>query len=143
MRGPWPRAAGWRRYREIATILAQHGFVMVMDSLGLSRHLSIKQRWLRARVPEDDANWAERLGLVLAAMGPTFVKLGQLASLRSDILPQRLVTALEKLQSDVPPFGFDVLVQTLEAAWGRPMADVLLYINPEPLAAASLGQVHQ
>ncbi len=143
MRVAWSRAAGWRRYREIASILAQHGFVMVMDSLGLSRHLSIKQRWLRARVPEDDANWAERLGLVLAAMGPTFVKLGQLASLRSDILPLRLVKALEKLQSDVPPFGFDVLVQTLETAWGRPMADVLLYINPEPLAAASLGQVHQ
>ncbi len=139
----WPRAAHWRRYRQIAGILAQHGFVMVIDALGLSGHLSFKQRWLHNRVPDDDADWAERLGLVLAAMGPTYVKLGQLASLRADVLPVRLIAALEKLQNDVPPFGLDEVVYILEKAWERPIADVLAYINPEPLAAASLGQVHQ
>ncbi len=139
----WPWRSPWKRYREIAKILAQHGFVMAIDKIGLSRHLSLKERWLQSRVPDDDADWTERIGLVLAALGPTYVKLGQLASTRTDLLPEKLVRALERLQSDVPPFGFDAVIKTLETAWGRPMAEVLGYINPQPLAAASLGQVHQ
>lgn len=139
----WPWQSPWKRYREIAQVLAQHGFVMVLDKLGLSRHLSLKRRWFQSRVPDDDADWGERIGLALAALGPTYVKLGQLASTRTDLLPDKLVRALERLQSDVPPFGFDVVIKILEAAWGRPLADVMGYINPAPLAAASLGQVHQ
>lgn len=139
----WPWHSPWRRYREIARILAQHGFIMVIDKMGLSRHLSLKQRWHPSRVPDDDADWSERLGLVLAALGPTYVKLGQLASTRTDLLPEKLIRALERLQSDVPPFEFTEVVRILEAAWQRPWAEVLGYINPKPLAAASLGQVHE
>ncbi len=139
----WRWRSPWWRYREIAQVLGRHGFIMVIDKIGLSRHLSLKQRWLHSRVPDDDAEWAERLGLVLAALGPTYVKLGQLASTRTDLLPDKLVAALERLQSDVPSFAFELVVKILESAWERPITDVLGYINPVPLAAASLGQVHQ
>lgn len=139
----WPWRSPWRRYREIAQVLAQHGFIMAIDKIGLSRHLSLKQRWQHSRIPDDDADWAERLGLVLAALGPTYVKLGQLASTRTDLLPEKLVRALERLQSDVPAFEFNEVVRILESAWKCPLAEVLGYINPKPLAAASLGQVHE
>lgn len=141
---PMPiRPRHWRRYREVAEVLARHGFVMVLDSLGLSAHLPWSRRLLGIFRPDVDANWPERIPLVLADMGPTYVKLGQLASTRPDLLPAKLITALETLQDRVPPVPFEEIEQTLDRAWGRPYADVLEVLEPEPLASASVGQVHR
>jgi ubiquinone biosynthesis protein len=94
----------WKRYRELAEVLAQHGFVMILDKLCLSSHLPWSLRLLGIFRPDIEADWPERIPLVLADLGPTYVKLGQLASTRPDLLPQKLTGALEHLQDQVPPF---------------------------------------
>ncbi len=133
----------WRRTREIADILARHGFVMVLDRLGLSRYLPWSTRLLGKFQPDMEANWPQRLVLVLAALGPTYIKLGQLASTRPDLLPRSLIEALSHLQDDVPAFDFVEVQRILTSAWSAPLSDVLDYFDPEPMAAASIGQVHR
>ncbi|POB09185.1 ABC transporter [Sulfobacillus sp. hq2] len=137
------RPRHWRRYREIAEVLAQHGFVLVLDNLGLSAHLPWSRRLLGILRPDIDANWPERIPLVLVDLGPTYVKLGQLASTRPDLLPAPLIQALQQLQDQVPPVSFDQIQETLAHAWHQPFDHVLASLDPIPLAAASIGQVHR
>ncbi len=115
---------------------------MVSDSLGLSGYLSVGRRIRAERLPAVDAEWPERVRLALADLGPTYVKLGQLASIRPDILPDALVQSLEHLQDDVPPFSSEEAVRIVEEAWGAPVREKVAWFSEEPLAAASIGQVH-
>lgn len=136
------RPGRFRRYREIAEVLTRHGLVLVVEHLGLFAHLSWLRRVTGRRNPEPPKSWPDRVRLALTDLGPTYVKLGQLASTRSDVLPRELVAALETLQDDVPPFPFAEVRQILERVWGRPPEEVLVALDPTPLAAASLAQVH-
>ena len=138
----WNRRS-WSRLREIAEVLAHHGLLWILDTVGLSGYLSWGGRIRAKTLPTIDAEWPERVRLVLADLGPTYVKLGQLASIRPDVLPDALVKSLEHLQDDVPPFGYDQAVKIIERAWGRPLADRVAWLDITPLAAASIGQVHR
>src|SRR5271156_4306791 len=84
----------------------------------------------------------ERLRLALVELGPIFVKFGQALSTRRDLLPVDIADELAKLQDRVPPFGSDVAVATIEQAFARPLTDVFLFFDENPLAAASIAQVH-
>jgi ubiquinone biosynthesis protein len=131
------------RYRTVVQVLVHHGFLQVVDMLGLGHLVGAVRRMAGLRPAlQGDVTWPERLRAVLVDLGPTFVKLGQLASTRTDVLPQELVRVLETLQDDVPPFPFPTVLDTLKTAWGRDPADVI-DLDPEPLAAASIGQVHR
>ncbi|PSR31507.1 MAG: ABC transporter [Sulfobacillus benefaciens] len=132
-----------RRTWEIADVLARHGFVMVLDRLGLSRYLPWSARLLGKFQPDKRASWPQRLVLVLADLGPTYIKLGQLASTRPDLLPKPLIQALSHLQDNIPPFSFEEVRNILVNAWRSPIMEVLDDLDPEPLAAASIGQVHR
>lgn len=140
--GRLSRTRRFRRYREIAEVLARQGLGLVAEHLGLVVHLSWLRRLIGRRDPDPPMAWPERVRLALTDLGPTYVKLGQLASTRSDALPRELVTALETLQDDVPPFPFAEVREILERVWGKPPEEVLSALDPKPLAAASLGQVH-
>lgn len=133
----------WGRLRQIAEVLAHHGLLMVLDHVGLSGYLPIGRRLSAKRLPAVDADWPERVRLVLAALGPTYVKLGQLASTRPDVLPEDLVRSLARLQDDVPAFSVGQVKKTLEEAWGGPLSTMVEWFDDEPLAAASIGQVHR
>ena len=85
----------------------------------------------------------EKLRLILEDLGPTYIKLGQLMSMRSDILPQAYCDELMKLQSEVPPMGFDEVVRVIENSYGRPVGEVFSRIEETPLGSASIAQVHR
>lgn len=78
----------------------------------------------------------------LVKLGPTFIKIGQQFSTRVDVLSQEFVRELEKLQDNVPPFDSETAKQILETNLGRPVGEVFEEFSWEPIAAASLGQVH-
>lgn len=80
---------------------------------------------------------------VLEALGPTYVKIGQMASSRSDILPAAYCKAFEKLQANVAPMDFDTVLSCLDEAYGAPWQTVFSSIDEKPLGSASIAQVHK
>lgn len=80
---------------------------------------------------------------VLQALGPTYVKIGQLASNRSDLLPKAYCDAFEKLRDDANPMPFDVVIEQIDRAYGKSWHEVFASIDPSPLGAASIAQVHK
>ena len=85
----------------------------------------------------------ERLRRTLEELGPTFVKFGQILSLRGDLLPAGLIRELEKLQDSVTPVSFEEIKEVLQKALDKPLKEIFSVIEEEPLAAGSLAQVHQ
>lgn len=80
---------------------------------------------------------------VLQALGPTYVKIGQLASNRSDLLSKAYCDAFEKLRDDANPMPFDVVIEQIDRAYGKSWHEVFASIDPVPLGAASIAQVHK
>jgi len=85
----------------------------------------------------------EKLRLILEDLGPTYIKIGQLMSMRSDILPQKYCDELMKLQSDVEPMPFAEVVRVIEASYSRPVGEVFSSVDETPLGSASIAQVHR
>ncbi len=118
----------------------RHGLGQLASSLGLARWLSLGARW-GGRSSAAASDWEDRVPWVLADLGATFIKLGQVASTRTDLLSPRLVAALERLQDQVPPIPLADVHTVLERAWGTdPLA--VLWLDPTVMASASLAQVH-
>ena len=93
--------------------------------------------------PQAEVSVAERLRLTLERLGPTFVKLGQTLSLRRDVLPDEYVATLHQLQDHVAPFPGALARREVERELGRPVEALFADFEDEPLAAASIAQVHR
>ena len=131
------------RYRRIAEVLARHGFGAVLTQLGLDDRLNIPRRLLRRGVEESERMPpAVRLRLALEELGPTFIKLGQIASTRPEILPPSVLAELANLQDNVPPAPWETILPQIEAELGRPLAEAFAAFDPTPIASASLAQVY-
>jgi len=128
------------RVREVSTVLVRHGFGEVVGRLGIGG---------RAKSATDDkgapppVSVAERIRLVLEELGPSFIKLGQLASTRSDLLPEDLVTELKTLQDHARPISFEDIRGQVEFSLGSSIEDKFEEFSEEPLASASIAQVHR
>jgi len=130
-----------KRYRKIAIALVRNGFGFIVHDLDLLELVP----FLRSNERHDvhKKSIGERIRLILEELGPTFVKLGQIASTRPDLLPADVITALEQLQDQVPPFHSDEVVEIVEDELGDRLQHVFLDFELVPLASASIGQVHQ
>ena len=125
------------RFSRIAEILARHGLGFLAGSLGL-------ERWLpqNAATPADESTNPVRLRLALEELGPAFIKLGQLLSTRSDILPEAYLAELSKLQDAAPPVPAAVIRSLIEQELGEAPERIFASFDENPLACASIGQAH-
>lgn len=135
-----------KRYREIVDILVKHGFGYLVDKFGLRSFRSLRERLLGPKPLEEQLlslSEAERMRFALEELGPTFIKFGQVLSARHDLIPEEYIREFIKLQDRVPPFGYSEVEATIEKELGTRIDEVFLSFDREPLAAASIGQVHR
>jgi len=107
-----------------------------------------RRRWIvfgrpQRRSPEDHLRRADRLTAVIARLGPTFIKLAQVFSARADILPEPYLSAIGTLHDRVPPHPPEAVMAVIAEELGRPVEQVFQSFERDPIAAASLGQVHR
>lgn len=129
------------RYREIASVLARHGFGWLIGELGLGDLVPFSQRLGRAEKRESRTQ-PVRLRLAFEELGTAFIKVGQLLSTRPDLLPPEYIAELSKLQDATPPAPYAQVAVVLEAELGAPPEKIFATFDDKPLASASIGQVH-
>lgn len=128
----------------MATVLLNYGFGDLLERLGLLPYLKWGQRLISRKTREatEQMTTPRRIRLALQDLGPTFVKFGQVLSTRPDLIPPDVIHELARLQEQVPPFAVkDVHVQ-LESEFHRPINEILVRFDDQPIAAGSLAQVH-
>jgi ubiquinone biosynthesis protein len=130
------------RERQIAEVLVRQGWGYLLGALGLEHLIAAERRWRGAAPAEALQPPAVRLRLTLEELGATFIKLGQLASTRADLLPPEYRVELAKLQDGAPRLPAEVVRDTIAAELGEDVADAFASFEAEPLAAASIGQAH-
>jgi ubiquinone biosynthesis protein len=131
------------RLTYINWVLMRHG----LDEVILATHLFRPLRFLAYFSPwrwfrRHNLPAAVRIRLVLEDLGPIFVKFGQILSTRRDLLPEDIVSELSRLQDKVPSFPGEQARQIVEKAYKKPLSEVFSFFEPEPLASASIAQVH-
>lgn len=128
------------RYREVVNVFIKNGFGYFFERFSLPK-------WLGGRrTPMDQSAYqighAQRLRRVFEELGPTYIKLGQLLSTRADIMGPEYIRELEKLQDNVPAFDYQEVLSICREE-GIDLERDFSYFSPEPIAAASIGQVHE
>ena len=125
-------------------ILLKYGFEDLVVETPLRRLVPLerRERWLRQENSIFNYNRSERLRMAIEELGATFIKGAQVLANRPDILPEELLKELEKLQSGVPPFAFDVVKKIVEDELQKPLESVFLEFVEKPIGSASIGQVH-
>jgi ubiquinone biosynthesis protein len=135
------------RLRQIAQIVARHGFGAYLDTTRFGDTLGKRDaeavRAAAGPPPDGGRKTAARFRQLLIDLGPTYIKLGQLLSSRADILPAEWIDELAELQDAVPPIPLEEVRAEIERGLGRPVETCFAALDPEPLASASIAQVHR
>ena len=131
-----------RRLRNIANILFKYGFGFYLQKAKLKHLLPARKRGLTRKFRKSQSN-PERLRQAFEELGGTFIKLGQLLSLRPDLIPPEYSEELSKLQDKVNPFAFSKVKEIIKKELGAPIEKTFKEFNPKPIASASIGQVHE
>ncbi len=133
------------RYGEIISVLVKYGYGDLLSRLNIERYVSAGKRILRMKqhaYVEELSKW-DRIRMVFEELGPTFIKLGQFASNRPDILPPDLITSLEKLQDSVPSFSEQEAIKIVESELKKSVWELFKEFSEKPFASASMAQVHR
>lgn len=122
---------------------SHNGFGFIVKELGLYELLSLPKRLVVRNYQEPHKKTTgERVRLFLEELGPTYIKMGQLASTRYDLIPAEIIQELEKLQDNVPAFSYDEVKIIIEQELGMEMDQIFDAFTETPLGSASIGQVH-
>ncbi len=137
-----PKTRNIGRLTEIAQVAVRHGFGYFFERHKLTDLIPGRGE---GRVPMDGvpSERGKHLRELLEELGPTFVKFGQLLSMRPDVLPPDIISELRGLQDDVRPFAYEEVERVVLEELGQPIERLYVEFDPQPIAAASIGQVHR
>jgi ubiquinone biosynthesis protein len=130
------------RLRKVSATIVKHGFGELLLKTTLGRRLMA-----RGELPSDggatvQGSAAVRFTKMLASLGPTFIKLGQILSMRHDLLPRDWIEALQTLQDAAPEVPFAQIQEVVEQTLGLPLSEAFASFEPKPIGTASIAQVH-
>ncbi|MBW3015438.1 AarF/ABC1/UbiB kinase family protein [Candidatus Woesearchaeota archaeon] len=131
-----------KRLEEILVVFLEEGFGYFIDAIKLSKHLPFHRK-IQLKVYKRSNNTAVRLRRAFERLGPTFVKFGQILSLRPDLIPYDYVLEFEKMQDKVPSFSFSQVDEIIKRELGKPIRDIFNSFDKKPVASASIAQVHK
>ena len=134
-----------RRYRTILGVLIKYGFGHFVEQLNIDYYLELGKRIVTLnKMPKEleRLSQPQRLRLAMEELGPTFIKLGQLLSTRPDVLSKEYILEFSKLQDKVPAVSFAEINAQVKRELGSPAEELFAEFSREPIAAASIAQVH-
>src|SRR3989344_5710662 len=129
------------RLKYILSVFADNGFGYFLEKVDLNTSIPLTQRLFQKGVHQIPL--PERMRRTLEALGPIFVKFGQVLSTRPDLVPADFIKELAKLQDQVKPFSYHLVEARIQHDFQKPIQQIFKAFNKEPLASASLGQVHR
>jgi ubiquinone biosynthesis protein len=133
-----------KRYGQIIEVLQKYGFGYIVDRIGLTSFRDLTFSFIkRQKVEHINTPKPARVRMILEELGPTYVKLGQLLSMRHDIVPPAYAKEFAKLQDEVPHFDFDEVEVIIREELGHSIEELFDHFDKKPLACASIGQVHR
>ncbi len=134
------------RYRQVLTVLFKYGFGDLVDRLNVGPYLETGIKLLSGRrrtARFEGMTRAERVRLAFEELGPTFTKMGQILSTRPDLVPKEFILEFTKLQDRIPPFTYAQAEEIIRSELKSTPEAVFSRFEKEPLASASIGQVHR
>ena len=135
-----------KRYRQVIGTLIKYGFGHIIEQLNIDYYLELGKRVVSLGTASRELErltQAARFRLVLEELGPTFIKLGQLLSTRSDIVSADILQELQKLQDNIPAVPTDQIMAQIHRELGYPVEELFATFEETPLATASIAQVHR
>ena len=131
------------RFREILAVLFEEGFDLIIEKIRLKHRVPITKR-IKSRIEgKKGFPFEKRLRLTLERLGPTFIKFGQMLSVRPDLIPKSYIKELEKLQDRVPEFSYEIARQQVKKELGKEIEELFSEFENKPIASASISQVYK
>ena len=138
----WTRGRLLQRSRQIASVMTRHGLGWLVVRIGLGGFVPFEQGWLGHPVRDMAYTRPEHLGMALSELGGAFIKIGQALSTRPDFVPAEYIAEFSKLQDAAPPVLFEQICQVIRDELGQSPENIFDEFDSQPLASASIGQVH-